>query len=276
MTDARDSPLRYAAFRRFIAARGLSTAGSWMQTVAAGWYVFQLTGDAVQVGILAAVAKGPALLATPIGGWLSDRTDRRRLAVRLSAAQVIPSAVLALMALDGALEVWEIYVLVFLGALPAALVAPVLTEVTPSLVPEPLRRRAMADGAAVFNIARLAGPAIGGALVAAVGVATAFAVNAGSFLLVLVALLAMPPTPARTRPAGEAPPSVRAGLVVGWRSLLLRTLLASALVFFAVVGPLEQVMPAVAATTAAARPTSACCSRRSRPAACSATPSCGA
>lgn len=218
-----------------------------MQTVAAGWYVYQRTGDAVQVGVLAAIAKGPSLVVTPLGGWLADRTDRRRLAISLTGAQVLPSAVLALLALDDSLAVWQIYALVLLGGLPSALVSPVLTEVVPSLVPEPLCRRAMADSAAVFNVARMVGPAVGGGVVVAVGVAAAFAVNAASFLIVVVALLAVPRgggLPAH--PRGRSP-GIRTGLVVGWRSILLRTLLASALVFFTMVGPLEQVMPAIAA-----------------------------
>lgn len=219
-----------------------------MQTVAAGWYVFQLTGNAVQVGVLAAIAKGPSFLVPPLGGWLADRTDRRRLAIRLSMLQVVPSAVLAVLAVRGNLTVWEVYALVLVGAVPAALIGPVLTEIVPSLVPEPLRRHALADSAAVFNIARLIGPAIGGGLVTTVGVAAAFAVNAASFLAVVVVLAAVPAAVGGPEPdAGGGPRNLRTGLVVGWRSILLRTLLASTLTFFAVVGPLEQVMPAIAA-----------------------------
>jgi predicted MFS family arabinose efflux permease len=227
--------MRHAAFRRFVAARGVSTAGSWMQTVA--------------VGVLAAIAKGPSLLATPFGGWLADRTDRRRLTVRLSIVQVVPSALLAVFSIGGDLTVWEIYGLVLLGAVPTALIAPVLTEIAPTLVPEPERRHAMADSAAVYNIARLVGPAIGGALVTAVGVAAAFALNAASFLVVAVVLRSVSAMVDQPEPAAadSAPSKLRTGLTVGWRSILLRTLLASTLTFFAVVGPLEQVMPAIAA-----------------------------
>ena len=82
--------------------------------------------------------------------------------------------------------------LVFLGAIPSAITSPVLSELAPHLVPEAIQRRAVADAAVSFNVARAIGPAIGGGLVVAIGVELAFALNALSFVAVIVMLLSLP------------------------------------------------------------------------------------
>jgi MFS family permease len=242
-----DSPMRHPEFRRFVLARALSQAGGWMQVVAAGWLIFQLTGSAASVGILAAISKLPTLIGTPIGGTLADRYDRRRLAILTVAFQAVPPAIMAVLALDHDLSAAEIYVLVFAGALPSAITSPVLQELTPHLVPKPIQRQAMADAAVAFNVARSAGPAIGGGLVVAIGVPLAFAINSLSFLLVLAMLLSLPAESAQKGRLGKRGHlSFRGGLRAVLQPALLRMLLIAAMVFFLYVGPIEQVMPAIA------------------------------
>jgi predicted MFS family arabinose efflux permease len=239
--------MRHPAFRRFVFARALSQAGGWMQVVAAGWLIFKLTGSAASVGILAAISKLPTLVGTPIGGTFADRYDRRRLAIGTVSFQAIPPALMALLALDHELSAAEIYVLVFAGAVPSAITSPVLQELTPHLVPKQIQRQAMADAAVAFNVARSAGPAIGGALVAAVGVPLAFGINSLSFLTVLAMLLSMPGESAqRGRLGKRGHLSFRGGLRAVWQPALIRMLLIAAMVFFVYVGPIEQVMPAIA------------------------------
>jgi predicted MFS family arabinose efflux permease len=240
--------MRHREFRRFIFARTLSQLGGWMQVVAAGWLVFQLTGDATSVGLLAAISLVPTLIGTPIGGAMADRYDRRRLALRTLSLQIIPPALLALLALDHELHVWEIYVLVFLGAVPSAITSPVLSELAPHLVPEAIQRRAVADAAVSFNVARAIGPAIGGGLVVAIGVELAFALNALSFVAVIVMLLSLPHDHAKRGRLGRRGPlsfGAAARTVLG--RPLIRMVLITVLGFFVVVGPIQQVMPAIAA-----------------------------
>ncbi len=217
-----------------------------MQLVAAGYLIFQLTGSAVQVGILAAVAKGPSLVVAPLGGWLADRVERRRLALILSGIQVVPAALLAILSFDGEIAEFEIYLLMFCDAVPAGLKRPVLAELAIDLVPERLSKQAMADSSIVFNLSRLCGPAIGGLLVATMGVAAAFGVTALSFAGVFVALLAIPSASLQIRECIEHC-GLTTGAVIMWRALLLRTILETTLTFFVFVGPLEQIMPVVAA-----------------------------
>jgi predicted MFS family arabinose efflux permease len=239
--------MRHREFRRFVFARALSQAGGWMQVVAAGWLIFQLTGSAASVGVLAVISKLPTLIGTPIGGTFADRFDRRRLAIGTVSLQAIPPALMALLALDHELSAAEVYALVFAGAVPSAITSPVLQELTPHLVPKPIQRQAMADAAVAFNVARSAGPAIGGGLVVAIGVPAAFAINSLSFLTVLVMLLSLPGESAqRGRLGKRGHLSFRDGLRAVWEPALIRMLLIAAMVFFVYVGPIEQVMPAIA------------------------------
>ena len=84
------SPLSFPGFRRFFLARAVSSAGSYMQIVAATWYVYQATGNAASVGLLSALALGPAVVGGPIGGALADRYEPRRLAIVLYLLQGPP------------------------------------------------------------------------------------------------------------------------------------------------------------------------------------------
>ena len=88
-------PLQFAPFRRAFTARVVSSAGSWMEAVAAGWLMFELTRSAVSVGVLTMLGRAPGILAA-YGGALVDRFEPRRLAALLFVAQLVPPAVLAL------------------------------------------------------------------------------------------------------------------------------------------------------------------------------------
>ncbi|HEX3317474.1 MAG TPA: MFS transporter [Solirubrobacteraceae bacterium] len=240
--------MRHAVFRRFIYARSLSQLGGWMQVVAAGWLIYRLTGSAAAVGALAALQKIPTIVGTPIGGGLADRYDRRRLAMRTLSFQVIPPTLLALLALDHELHAYEIYVLVFLGAIPSAVTSPVLNELAPHLVPEPLQHPAVADAAVAFNVARTVGPVIGGGLVVAIGVPIAFALNALSFVVVIVMLRSLPHEHAeRGRLGRRGTMSFRAAARAVLRRPLVRMVLITVLAFFVFVAPIQQLMPVISA-----------------------------
>jgi len=240
--------MRHGVFRRFILARALSQLGGWMQVVAAGWMIYKLTGSAAAVGVLAAIQKVPTLAGTPLGGALADRYDRRRLALRTLSLQVIPPTLLALLALDHELHAYEIYALVFLGAIPSAITSPVLSELAPNLVPEPIQRRAVADAAVAFNVARSVGPAIGGGLVVAIGVPVAFALNAVSFVGVIVMLRSLPHDHAkRGRLGRRGTMSFGAAARAVLRRPLIRMVLIAVLAFFVYVAPIQQIMPAISA-----------------------------
>jgi MFS family permease len=97
----------FPAFRRVFFAKAVSAAGSYMQLVAATWYVFHLTGNATSVGVLSALALGPAMVGGPLGGALIDRFDPRRLAVVLCLLQALPVAAMAVLDRASELSLWS-------------------------------------------------------------------------------------------------------------------------------------------------------------------------
>lgn len=253
LTDIRDNlqggPLSYPAFRRVLAARFVSGLGSWMQTVAAGYVVFKLTGNAMEVGLLAAIALGPSLVGAPVGGALADRFCPRRLTTGFSFLEALPPLALALIAFEGELTVPIIYGCVFALAAIHSVNQPILQIVIPFTVPERLRHQAVADVSAVYNVAQLSGAILGGAAVQFVGAGTAFMANSASYVLVGVILISSPILQrscdlARHR-NDDREMEVRAR--DGWKLEIVRVVGLGAAAFFLLVAPIEQLMPAIAA-----------------------------
>ncbi|MGI9123866.1 MAG: MFS transporter [Mycobacterium sp.] len=238
------SPLSFSGFRRLFIARAISSSGSYMQIVAATWYAYKITGSAASVGLLSAVALGPAIVGGPIGGALADRYEPRRLSMVLYLLQGIPATVLAILDIVGDLPVGWLYVLVFAGAIPYSLNCPVISLVGTYTVPEEYRQAAVAQSSMMFNITRLVGAVAGGFMVHWMGIGTAFAFNAASYFLVAAVL-------SRTSLVSDAVkasmPHDRAESTenVGLQSLT-RMAAVGVGVFFTFIAPVEQLMPTVA------------------------------
>lgn len=238
-------PLHYANFRRTFFARIVSGAGSWMQTVAAGWLVYEITGSAAAVGVLTVVSRGPGILLSGLGGQLADRYDGRRLIILLSLIELVAAAVLAVFGWTEGTEggVLPIYVAVLVIGSAGALASAAQQTVVTASVPPELSKRATGLASVAFNISRLVGPALGGVLVVAVGVGWCFALNAISYLFVALAVwgLSLPPRrhsqPRRLREA--------AGIVR--RDVLLRDLMIGAALFSLIVAPIQELAPSIAA-----------------------------
>ncbi|KJK59118.1 MFS transporter [Saccharothrix sp. ST-888] len=225
------SPLREKVFRALWLAQFVSNVGGWVQTVGAQWL---LVGHGPALVSLVQVAAGlPVLLLALPAGVLADLVDRRRLLLGLQAAMAAAAAVLTALALLGTLGVWSLLLLTFLLGCLTALGGPAWQALQPSLVPREQLRQASALGAVNMNLARAAGPALGGALVAAAGVDWTFAVNAVSFLGILLVLLRWRPT-AQTPRRGQEREHALAALRAGGRYVrnapsVRRILLRSAL-----------------------------------------------
>lgn len=241
-SGATRSPLSFPAYRRLFIARSISSAGSYMQIVAATWYAYSITGSATSIGLLSALALGPAIVGGPIGGALADRFDPRRLAVTLYVAQALPAIVMAALDLTGDLPLGWLYALTFAGAIPYSLNTPVISLVGPLTVPEAYRSAALAQASMMYNATRFAGAVAGGFLVHWVGIGSAFALNALSYLLLALVLARITlVSEAERRPEVAAPADPHGG------ALRLARLAALGVgVFFVFVAPIEQLMPTVA------------------------------
>ena len=238
--------MSFPQFRRVFFARAISSAGSYMQIVAATWYVYSLTGSATAVGVLSALALGPAIVGSPIGGALMDRYDPRRLAIVLSVCQAVPAALLAILEVIGDLDVPTLYLLTFAGAIPFSLNQPVVTLIAPYTVPVEFRQTAVARTSMVYNITRLLGAVVGGFVVQAVGVGVAFAVNALSYAAVAVVLSVTHLVSDVRRGGSKGSLNVLSGVRAGWGQQFLRLVAVGVMVFFTLVAPVEQLMPTVA------------------------------
>jgi MFS family permease len=192
--------LRYHDFRLIWSAEALSQTGTQIQRVAVAWQVFELTGDPVHLGLLGLVRFVPLFLFGLVGGVVADRYDRRQTLILSQLALMgVAGAFTGLTASGGITLAW-IYGLTALSALFSAISAPTRHALIPTLVPTASIPAAMSMGVLAFQGAGMAGPAIGGVLVASVGIAHSYAVDAVTFGLVAISAFLL-----RSRPERAAP-----------------------------------------------------------------------
>ncbi len=235
--------LQLQNFRRFWIASLISNCGSWLQAVAAGYLVFHLTHSPGMVGALSLVSRGPSFVLSISGGKLADRFDRRRIGRWTFALQGVSAGGMAVMSLLGLLTVPVIFVLTFALGVGFALGLPAMLALVPALVPPEQFEQAVALNAAGVNVARLAGPAIGGVLLALLGATWCFGLNAFSFLALILVLFWVHVRPSGPRPALV---STRAALRFAWADCAIRRLLLDIAVFAALAAPIQELAPVIA------------------------------
>lgn len=236
-------PFHYPAFRRAFVGRTVSAAGSWMQTVAAGWVVYDLTGSAAAVGVLTFLSRGPGMVLSIYGGVLADRYDRRRLVMILYAVQAVPAALLAGLAWEEVSRVTEVFAATLLIGAAGALATPGMQQLVTATVPPELAKPATGLMSVSYNTARLVGPAVGGGLVVAIGPGPCFALNALSYFAVVLMVATLP---AATGGAHRGRARFRAALSEVRGAPLLRGLLLGAVLFSLLVAPVQELAPAIA------------------------------
>ena len=186
------SSLRYRNYKLFFSGQLISQTGSWMQRIALGWYVLELThNDAFAVGIMAFAQFLPYTLFGLFAGVLTDRLDARRLVLATQTAQTLIAAVLTWIAIDGVARPWMLYVIAFVNGTVLVLDVPSRQQLTYRMVGRDTLPNAIALNSSLFNASRIFGPSIAGIMLGFAGVGVCFLVNAVSFLAVLLGLLAM-------------------------------------------------------------------------------------
>ncbi len=186
-------PLRYPHFRWLWAGNVFSASGTFIQAVAGSWLMFELTSSSTWVGLMVASATLPLLFFSLAAGALADMFDRAKL---MLIAQGIMGGAAASMAILTFVDLITPGLLLGLGLVLGtglALNLPAWQALVPDLVPRGLIASAVALNSAAFNAARAIGPAFGGALVVAYGAEAGFAVNALSYVAIIVALIAIGP-----------------------------------------------------------------------------------
>ena len=191
--------LKHRNFRLFLTGQLLSVIGTWVQSVAQSWLVYKLTGSTVMLGLVGFASQIPYLFS-PIGGVLADRFNRRKLLILTQALMAAQAVVLAWLTLSGRVEEWTVFYL----ALSLGIIGLFELTARQSFIVEMVGKEdlmnAIALNSSMYNLGRVIGPSVAGILLASIGEGWCFAVNAVSFIAVIIGLLMMrlPPAPART------------------------------------------------------------------------------
>ena len=185
------SALRHRDFRLFLGGQLVSQCGTWVQTVAQGWLVLQLTDSALAVGVVTALGSLPILLFTLYGGVVADRVDKRRFVILLQGGMLLEALALAVLTHGGWITVHLVAALTSFYGLLSAFEVPTRQSLVSEIVGKDDLMNAIALNSSAFNVARVIGPSIAGALIATVGLAACFYLNAASYLAVLAGLLLM-------------------------------------------------------------------------------------
>jgi MFS family permease len=185
------SALRHRDFRLFLTGQLVSQCGTWVQTVAQGWLVLQLTDSAFAVGLVTALGSLPILLFTLYGGVVADRVDKRRTVLLLQSLMLLEALTLAVLTHQGWITVHLVAMLAAFYGLLSAFEVPARQAMVSEIVGKSDLMNAIALNSSAFNVARVIGPSIAGALIATVGLAACFYLNAASYLAVIVGLLLM-------------------------------------------------------------------------------------
>src|SRR5437879_6067110 len=156
-------------FRLYWAGACLSNIGTWMQMVAQGWLVYQLTGSPLLLGLVSFAGSIPILFLSLFGGVLADRFERRRLMVWTQTGMMLLAFLLAVLTLRQVVTVWQIMAIAFMNGVVNAFNAPVRQSIIADLVPRRDLQNAIAINSAQFQTSRMLGPALAGLTLAAFG-----------------------------------------------------------------------------------------------------------
>lgn len=185
------SSLRHPNFRLYVIGQLISNVGTWMQIIAQGWLVYELSKSELALGIVGFASALPALFITPWGGVVVDRVPLQKLLVITQAASMIMALILSALTLAGIVQVWHVVLLaVGLGVINA-FDGPARQAFVVQMVGRQDLPNAIALNSMTFNGSRIFGPAVGGILLAAVGAGWCFFWNGITFLAAIIGLLAM-------------------------------------------------------------------------------------
>lgn len=190
----------YRDFRIMWLGACTSSIGTWMQSLAQAWLVFELSKSAFYLGLDAFLAQIPIVLFSLIGGVVADRRERRLILIGSQVLQMTCAFVLTALFATGLVHVWHILVLSFFTGLAQSFGGPAYLALIPSLVDKEDLSNAIALNSIQFNLARVIGPMLGGLALAKLGASWCFGLNGISFIAVIISLLIIRPqfVPERT------------------------------------------------------------------------------
>jgi len=183
--------LRHRNFRLFFAGQLISLIGTWMQSVAQSWLVYSLTGSTVLLGLVGFASQIPVFLLAPFGGVVADAMNRHRVLLATQTAAMVLAAIMAVLTIRGSIQIWHVFVLASLLGVVNAFDIPARQSFIVEMVGKEDLVNAIALNSSMVNAARLIGPAVAGVLVSIVGEGWCFAINAVSYVAVIIGLFRM-------------------------------------------------------------------------------------
>ena len=219
--------LRHRNFRLYWLGQLVSLVGTWMQSVAQGWLMHTLTASAFMLGLLSFMQFIPVLPLALLAGVVADRVDKRRMLMVTQSMLLLQATMIATVVSAGTVKPWMVLGLALFYGIANTFDMPARQ----SFVIEMVGREDLANGialnSAAFNAARVVGPAVAGLLLAGIGEAGCFWLNALSFLAVIggLAAMRMPPREPRAHDSASVVSTLREGVLYAWRTEGIRNLL---------------------------------------------------
>jgi MFS family permease len=206
------TPLRASRdFRLLWAGELISTTGRQITVVALPYQIFKLTGSSLAVGMIGLVQVVPLILFSQVGGAIADRMDRRKLILLTEIGLGVTSALLVVGALVHHPSLWYLYAVAGLQAGLSGINSPTRSAAVPNLVPRQQLPAALALNQVMFNTTLIVGPAVGGVILARLGLAWAYGADVLTFSAAVVAALMVRPLPPVREEGSE--------VLGGWRAI---------------------------------------------------------
>src|SRR6266513_2756773 len=190
--------LRPGPFRRYIIGSAISDTGTWMQVMAQGYVMSTLTDKALLLGLANLAAGLPMLLLTMAGGSAADRFDKRKILLATQYVQIALAIFIGFLIMSGKIQIWHILTFAAVLGMSNSFEMTTLNALVPELVTRDEIHSAIAVDRAVFHGSRVVGPSLAGIFISVWGAASAFFLNAISFVALIIALLTIPPRPRGT------------------------------------------------------------------------------
>lgn len=180
--------LRERDYAIYCSGNAVSLIGTWVQRITTGWLTWEMTGSGAWLGLMAFADLAPTVVVGPLAGAVADRTDRLKLIRIGQFVCFVLAVILCVLAVTGLIGIFSLLALTLASGVVQAFNQPARLSLISALVPRDKLPGAVAINSIIFNVARFVGPAIAGLAIATSGVGLAFAINAASFAVFLIAL----------------------------------------------------------------------------------------
>jgi MFS family permease len=243
--------LRHREFRLLWAGQAATAMAMWMDQVARGWLMYELTNSPVQLGLVQGVRAIPILVLSPLAGSVADRYSRKQQVLLAQGLASLLYAVLAVLIVTGRIQPWHVYATAFAMAIVQTFHQPARAAMVADAVPAHHLTNAIGLNSIGFNVARSTGPALAGVLIATLGTASCYVVQTGCYLLAVIFTLGLRPTPSaaisgRAAPGSSFGQSIVEGWAFSWRNEAVRSGLLITMCASLLIMPFTTLLPVFA------------------------------